>query len=73
MHIASAAQPERTLGIHTWSDPRCVGPYDLRSRVWKAGRIAARTEFDDAEARKNAAFGPAEARRVADYVLQHWL
>jgi ADP-heptose:LPS heptosyltransferase len=73
MHIAAAVQPERTLGIHTWSDPRRVGPYDPRALVWKAGRIAHRTEFNDAEARTNAPFGPPEARRLADFVLQHWI
>ena len=72
MHIASALQPERTLGIHTWSDPRRVGPYDPRSWVWKAGRIAHRSEFDDREARADVPFGAAEARRLVDFVLQHW-
>ncbi|MEZ0275223.1 MAG: glycosyltransferase family 9 protein, partial [Roseimicrobium sp.] len=37
MHISSALQPN-TLGIHTWSNPRRVGPYSSAAYVWKAGR-----------------------------------
>lgn len=48
MHIAAAVN-DRTLGIHTWSDPRQVGPYNPRAWVWKAGRIAHRTDFQPAE------------------------
>lgn len=48
MHIAAAVNP-RTLGIHTWTDPRKVGPYDPRCWIWKAGRIDHRASFSDAE------------------------
>lgn len=38
MHLADAlGRP--LLGIHTWSDPRRVGPCRPGSRVWKGGRI----------------------------------
>ncbi|MCE9519314.1 MAG: glycosyltransferase family 9 protein [Verrucomicrobia bacterium] len=70
MHIAAALQPARTLGIHTWSDPRCVGPYDQRARVWKAGRIAHRGDFSDAESLSASSFAASDARRLADTVLQ---
>ena len=48
MHIAAAVN-DRTLGIHTWSDPRKVGPYNPRSLVWKAGRVATVAELADKE------------------------
>lgn len=48
MHIAAGVN-DRTLGLHTWSDPRKVGPYNPRAWVWKAGRIARRTEFSPEE------------------------
>lgn len=48
MHIAAAVN-DRTLGIHTWSDPRKVGPHNPRALVWKAGRIATRKEFTEKE------------------------
>lgn len=70
MHLAAALQPERILGIHTWSDPRQVGPYDPRAWVWKAGRVAHRPDFTAEEASKNAAFTPSDARAVANLVLQ---
>jgi len=70
MHIAAAVQPGRTISIHTWSDPRCVGPYDRRARVWKAGRVAHRGGFSDAEALSVSSFATSDARRLADTVLE---
>ena len=48
MHIAAAVNP-RTLGIHTWTDPRKVGPYNPQCWIWKAGRIDHRTGFSGSE------------------------
>lgn len=70
MHLAAAVQPARTIGIHTWSDPRCVGPHDRRARVWKAGRIAHRGEFSETEALSASEFNASDARRLADTVLE---
>lgn len=44
MHIAAAVN-SNTLGIHTWTDPRKVGPYNPAAWIWKAGRIGHRHEF----------------------------
>ena len=71
IHIASAVA-RRCLGIHTWSNPRKVGPYLPNSVVWKAGRIAARTDFSDSEVATTQSFDMSDARRMADYVLQEW-
>ena len=38
MHIAAAITPE-LLSIHTWSDPRAVGPYNPDAWIWKARQI----------------------------------
>lgn len=38
MHIA-AALTDRLLAIHTWSDPRLVGPYNKSAWVWKDGAV----------------------------------
>ncbi|HYF35573.1 MAG TPA: glycosyltransferase family 9 protein [Prosthecobacter sp.] len=67
MHIAAAVN-DRTLGLHTWSDPRKVGPYNPRAWVWKAGRIAHRTDFSDAECRTEATVTAADARAIAAFV-----
>ncbi|MBL9132447.1 MAG: glycosyltransferase family 9 protein [Verrucomicrobiaceae bacterium] len=64
MHIAAAVNP-RTLGLHTWSDPRKVGPYPASAEVWKAGRIAKRGQFTTAECATDAAITPEAARLIA--------
>ncbi len=38
MHIAAAITP-RLLSIHTWTNPRIVGPYQPEAWVWKNARI----------------------------------
>ena len=68
MHIAAAVN-DRTLGIHTWTDPRKVGPYNGNAWVWKAGRIARRTEFSDEECLTDVQVSESEARGIADFVL----
>jgi ADP-heptose:LPS heptosyltransferase len=39
MHIA-AALTDRLVSIHSWSDPRKVGPYNQNAWVWKNGSLA---------------------------------
>lgn len=38
MHIAAATNP-RMLSIHTWSDPRLVGPFSDKAWIWQGGQI----------------------------------
>ncbi len=38
MHLA-AAVGARLLSIHTWSDPRLVGPYSDRAWIWQGGSL----------------------------------
>jgi heptosyltransferase-1 len=38
MHIAAAINP-RMLSIHTWSDPRLVGPFSDKAWIWQGGQI----------------------------------
>jgi heptosyltransferase I len=38
MHIA-AALTDRLLSIHTWTDPRRVGPYNPNAWIWKNGQL----------------------------------
>ena len=45
MHIAAAIS-SKVLSIHTWSDPRLVGPYPADAWIWKGGRICHRIEAD---------------------------
>jgi ADP-heptose:LPS heptosyltransferase len=38
MHIA-AAVTSRLVSIHTWTDPRRVGPYNTETWIWKNGQM----------------------------------
>src|SRR5207244_10616905 len=44
MHIA-AALTDRLLSIHTWTDPRRVGPYNPNAWVWKNGQLCRVNKF----------------------------
>ena len=72
MHIAAAVN-DATLGIHTWSDPRKVGPYNPEAWVWKSGRIARRSEFSAVECGQSGAVSTEDALRMADFVVRRWL
>lgn len=67
MHIGAAVNA-RTLGLHTWSDPRKVGPYPATADVWKAGRIAKRTDFSAEECLLEMSLKPEAARQMAAWV-----
>ncbi len=69
MHIAAAVNPQ-TLGIHTWSDPRKVGPYPTGVHVWKAGRIETRGEFGAEECQSDASVADQDARGIGEWVCQ---
>lgn len=47
MHIAAALTPH-VLSLHTWSDPRKVGPWHPGTTVWKAGQLMPTGQFDPA-------------------------
>jgi ADP-heptose:LPS heptosyltransferase len=67
MHIAAAVNPH-TLGIHTWSDPRKVGPYPREVHVWKAGRIARRGDFSSSECQTEALVTEEAATSIGEWV-----
>lgn len=67
MHIAAAVNPN-TLGIHTWSDPRKVGPYPRKVHVWKAGRIARRGDFSANECQAEALVTTEAAMSMGNWV-----
>jgi len=67
MHIASALT-DRLLAIHTWSDPRRVGPYNKAARVWKMGRIMRADEMLPEVAAQNAKFNSEDLAPVLDFL-----
>jgi ADP-heptose:LPS heptosyltransferase len=60
MHIA-AAVTSRLVSIHTWSDPRRVGPYNSEAWVWKNGQLLRAGEITpDTKLKKGRAFREAD-------------
>jgi ADP-heptose:LPS heptosyltransferase len=60
MHIA-AALTDRLISIHSWSDPRKVGPYNDNAWVWKNGDLLRVRDLPPNTPRKwNRAFKPAD-------------
>ena len=52
MHIA-AAVTDKLLSIHTWTDPRRVGPYNADAWVWKHGSLVQVHELETAKLRRH--------------------
>ena len=46
MHIA-AAVTDRLLSIHTWTDPRRVGPYNPDAWIWKSDQLVRVSELEN--------------------------
>ena len=68
MHIA-AAVTDRLLSIHTWTDPRRVGPYNPDAWVWKNGRLLRVSELETARGLRRARkFKPKDVPAVVELV-----
>ena len=68
MHLAAALCPDHLLGIHTWSDPRKVGPYPTASWVWKSGEIAHREDLSPATCSQTTGFEDSNVDQVVEWV-----
>jgi heptosyltransferase-1 len=51
MHVA-AAVTDRLLSIHTWTDPRRVGPYNPDAWIWKNGQLLRVSELEATKLRR---------------------
>ena len=51
MHIAAGVN-HNLLSLHTWTDPRRVGPYNPGAWVWKHGQIIRVSELETATLKK---------------------
>jgi heptosyltransferase-1 len=51
MHIAAAVN-DRLLSIHTWTNPRRVGPYNPDAWIWKHGTIARVSELENTKLKR---------------------
>lgn len=77
MHLA-AAVTGRLLGIHTWTDPRLVGPCRGDAWVWKGGVIRRVRELERGDRRlagdrgsRTAAIGDSDIDAIAAFVSEH--
>ena len=63
-HIAAAIS-DRLVSIHTWSDPRKVGPYDENAWVWKNGELRRVRDLPPPSKRvKGRVFKPADVEEL---------
>ena len=72
MHIA-AAVTSQLVSIHTWSDPRRVGPYNSDAWVWKNGELLRVEALSSAgRLKKGRAFARRDVGPVVDLVRKSW-
>jgi ADP-heptose:LPS heptosyltransferase len=70
MHVA-AAVTTNLVSIHTWTDPRRVGPYNVAATVWKNGKLVRVGELKSAiDLRKGRKFLKEDVTPVADLALR---
>jgi ADP-heptose:LPS heptosyltransferase len=67
MHIA-AAVTSRLVSIHTWSDPRRVGPYNSDAWVWKNGQLLRAGDISQTAKLKSRAFREADVTAIVELV-----
>ncbi len=70
MHIAAALTPN-LISIHTWSDPRRVGPYNAAAWVWKNGNLLRVSELDSGmDLRKGRRFRREDVRPIVELTVK---
>ena len=72
MHIA-AAITGRLLGIHSWTDPFLVGPYNPGAWVWKNGSLLRMRDVIAPAAAGSQSFTAEHAARVAEFLKEKFL
>ncbi len=70
MHIA-AALTDRLVSIHTWSDPRKVGPYNENAWVWKNGELTRVRDLPSSAPRvKGRVFKPSDVKTILPLLFE---
>ncbi len=68
MHIA-AAVTDNLLSIHTWTDPRRVGPYNPDAWIWKHGQLLRVNELATAKMKRHGRrFKPKDVPAIAEFI-----
>lgn len=72
MHIA-AAITSNLLSIHTWTDPRRVGPYNSDAWIWRNGEVQRMRDFPVAgKLKKDRAFTKTDLPQILALVRQEF-
>ena len=72
MHMAAAIS-DRVVSIHTWSDPRKVGPYNDQAWIWKNGDLLQVRDLPPPGTRsKSRPFRPSDVQQVLALVKQYF-
>jgi heptosyltransferase I len=68
MHIA-AAVTDRLLSIHTWTDPRRVGPYNPDAWIWKNGELSRVADLEQKKLRRRGrTFKTKDVAKVSELI-----
>lgn len=67
MHIA-AAVTDHLLSIHTWTDPRRVGPYNPNAWIWKDGQVIRVSELESAGLSRGRRFKTKHVPAIAEII-----
>jgi ADP-heptose:LPS heptosyltransferase len=66
MHIA-AAVTDRLVSIHTWTDPRRVGPYNSKAWIWRDGYLLQMRDFvPTGKIKAGRRFRPSDAAQIVE-------
>ena len=72
MHIAAAISAN-LLSIHTWTDPRRVGPYNASAWIWRSGELRQMRDYPaGTKLPKGRAFRRADVPAVTQLVADLW-
>src|SRR5204862_5630187 len=70
MHVA-AAITTNLVSIHTWSDPRRVGPYNAAATIWKNGKLFLVADLESAtDLRKGRKFRREDVGPIAELAMR---
>jgi ADP-heptose:LPS heptosyltransferase len=72
VHIAAAVS-SNLISIHTWTDPRRVGPYNPDAWIWRRGELRQMREFTaDEKLRRGRAFRASDVPAIAELISARW-
>jgi ADP-heptose:LPS heptosyltransferase len=72
MHIAAAITPN-LVAIHTWTDPRRVGPYNANAWIWRNGEMRQMRDFElGTKLPRGRRFRQADVETVTQLVNELW-